>query len=224
MNRHRERNVLSMCASENLVRGGQLTVIINRFPIRSSEMDRFKDGKRWYYRIVQRKSSRPPLCLDVASGGRPFPKADILCDLYREATPQRDMRELETKGKPFVLCDASFLPFRAKIFDFVTCYYLLEHVEDPKKVFAEMRRVSEHGYIQSPTWFNEEIMYGEDVHKWVLILKKQRLFYRSVWKTARPLLPLDYFCQRLYKKLFSWRLGHAILDELLHIFTVKYCF
>lgn len=201
----------------------EVNEILNRFPIRQSEWDRFKDGRRWFYTIAN-KGWVDPLCLDVASGGRPFPKADVLIDLYWEVTPQRDMRELETGGKPFILCDAQFLPFRTQVFNFVTCYYLMEHVDDPEKLFAELTRVAKHGYIQSPSWFNEEIMYGEDVHQWVMIVKNGRLFFRPVWKTLKPVLPLEYIFQRLYKRFFSWRLIHAILDELFEMFTVKYTF
>ena len=197
-------------------------VILNRFPIRRSEWDRFKDGKRWFYSIVRSEGSL--LCVDVASGGRPFPKADVLCDLYLEATPQRDMRELDTRGRPFVLCDACFLPFRDQVFGFATCYYLLEHVDNPKKVFAELVRVAKHGYVQCPSWFGEEVMYGEIVHKWAMVLRNRRLYFRPVWKTMEPVLPLDYIFHRLYKRFFFWRLIHAMLDELLGIFTIRYCF
>jgi len=199
-------------------------IILNRFPIRRSEWNRFKDGKRWFFAVVEDEGLRRPLCLDVGSGARPFPKADILCDLYLTPTRQRDMKELETSGKPFVLCDAQFLPFRTQAFDFVTCYYLLEHVDDPKKIFLELRRVAKHGYIQSPSWFNEEIMYGEHVHKWVMIVRNGKLFYRPVWKSLGPILPFDYIFHRLYKRFFIWQLIHAILDELLNLFTIRYYF
>jgi len=200
------------------------TRIINRFPIRRSEWDRFKYGRRWFFEIVVNGGTRSPLCLDVGSGARPFPYADILCDLYLTATPQRDMKELETQGKPFVLCDAQFLPFRTQAFDFVTCYYLLEHVDNPKKIFAELKRVAKHGYIQSPSWFNEEIMYGEPVHKWIVIVKNGRPLYKPVCKSLRPMLPFDYIFHKIYQRFFFWQVIHAILDELFNLFTTRYNF
>lgn len=196
----------------------------DRFPIRRSEWDRFKYGKRWFIAVVEKEGLESPLSLDIGSGARPFPYANVLCDMYLSPTPQRDMKELETKGKPFVVCDAQFLPFKTQAFDFVTCYYLLEHVDNPKRIYSEMRRVARHGYVQSPSWFNEEIMYGEHVHKWVVTVKDGRLYYESVWKTLRPLLPADYVFHRIYKRFFLWQLIHTILDELLNLFTTRYFF
>jgi SAM-dependent methyltransferase len=42
----------------------------------------------------------------------------------------------------FVLGDASSLPFKTGCFDLVFCSELLEHVQDPKKVFLELTRIS----------------------------------------------------------------------------------
>ncbi|MGD9130590.1 MAG: class I SAM-dependent methyltransferase [Candidatus Bathyarchaeota archaeon] len=42
----------------------------------------------------------------------------------------------------FVLGDASSLPFKTNCFDLVFCSELLEHVQDPKKVFSELTRIS----------------------------------------------------------------------------------
>lgn len=198
--------------------------LLNRFPIRRSEWDRFRDGKRWFLAVIENERPKSPLCLDIGSGARPFPYANVVCDLYLRPTPQRGMKELDTKGKPFVLCDVHFLPFKTQAFDFATSHYVFEHIDDPKRVYSEMRRVSKHGYIQSPTWFNEEILYGEHLHKWVMIVRNGKLYYRPVWKSLRPLLPFDYIFHRLYKRFFLWRLLHAILDELLNPFTTRYCF
>jgi SAM-dependent methyltransferase len=206
----------------NMIR--EAKIVPKSLPIRQSEWDRFRHGKYWFFAVVESEGLDSPLCLDVGSGARPFPYANVLCDLYLTATLQRDMKELETKGKPFVLCDAQFLPFKTQAFDFATCYYLFEHVDDPKRIYSELRRVSKHGYVQSPSWFNEEIMYGEHVHKWVMIVRKGELYSRSVWKSLRPILPFDYIFHRLYKRFFFWRLVHAILDELLNLFTARYYF
>jgi len=195
-----------------------------RIPIRQSDWDRFRHGKHWFSVIVKKERLQSPLSLDIGSGARPFPYASVVCDLYLAPTPQRDMKELETKGKPFVVCDAQYLPFKTQAFDFATCLYLFEHVDDPKKIYSEMKRVSRHGYVQSPSWFNEEIMYGEPVHKWVMIIRDGKLYFRPVWKSLRPILPIDYVFQRLYKRFFLWRLIHTTLDELLNVFTTRYYF
>jgi SAM-dependent methyltransferase len=195
--------------------------VLPRFPIRESELDRFKFGKKWY-REISMVQGKPAFCLDVACGAKPFPMADISCDLYLGPVRDRRMQELVTEGKPFVLCDGRFLPFREKAFEFATCYYLLEHVDDPAVLFKELRRVSRHGYLQCPSWI-DEILYGEKVHKWIILKRDGKLYVRPTCKWRSLSLRLGYVFHRLYT-LSAWRVWHAILDETLHLFTVQYAF
>jgi SAM-dependent methyltransferase len=196
--------------------------ILARFPVRKSELDRFKFGKRAYLAIAGIEGREPPLCLDVACGAKPFPNAHVLCDLHLDRVPDRSMRELKTEGKPFVLCDCRFLPFKDKAFGFVTSYYLIEHVDDPFGMFRELKRVSEHGYIQCPSWFNE-IMYGEKVHKWTVLKRDGKLYVRSLGDGKQFRVRLGFVFHRLYHTS-DWQTLHAILDETLHLFTVRYEF
>jgi SAM-dependent methyltransferase len=193
-----------------------------RFPIRKSELDRFKFGKKWYYEIANLDGDKAPFCLDVACGAKPFPKAHVLCDLYLKPVPDRSMKGLVTGGKPFVLCDCRFLPFRDKAFDFVTCYYLIEHINDPRSLFKELKRVSKHGYIQSPSWFNE-ILYGEKVHNWIVIKRGDELYVKPVNNGRRFNVHFGFVFHKLYR-FCRWQILHAILDETLHLFTVRYMF
>ncbi len=50
--------------------------------------------------------------------------------------------KINTCGATLVLGDASNLPFKDNCFDLVFCSEVLEHVPDPKKVFAELTRTS----------------------------------------------------------------------------------
>ncbi len=152
---------------------------LQRVPVRPSELDRFKLGKKKYYEIASLTQNDAPFCLDIACGANPFPHANILCDLHATPVPDRRMKNLVTNGKPFVLCSCSFLPFKGKAFDFVTSYYLIEHVDDPWSLFRELNRVSKHGYIQCPSWFNE-LFYGEDVHSWLVFNRKGKLFVKPI--------------------------------------------
>jgi SAM-dependent methyltransferase len=195
---------------------------IPRFPVRKSELDRFKFGKRKYYEIAHSNKNESPYCLDVACGAKPFPLADVLCDLHFEPVPDRRMRELVTEGKPFVLCDCRYLPFKDKAFGFVTCYYLVEHIDDPWSLFKELKRVSKHGYIQCPSWFNE-ILYGEKVHKWIVLKRYGKLYVKRIGNGKRVRISFGFIFHRLYG-LPAWQVLHAIIDETLHLFTVSYSF
>ncbi|MDR1993571.1 MAG: class I SAM-dependent methyltransferase [Nitrososphaerota archaeon] len=190
-----------------------------RFPIRKSELDRFKFGKIYCNNLNLKKGS--PLILDVACGAKPFPLANVLCDLNIKPVPDRRMNSLVTDGKPFIMCDSRYLPFKDKAFDFVTSYYLIEHMDEPWKLFRELKRIAKHGYIQCPSWFSE-LLYGEAVHKWVVLKNNGRIYLHAI-DSQRFIIPFNFVFQKLYL-LTAWKLFHAIVDEKLHIFTVTYCY
>ena len=195
---------------------------LQRFPVRQSELDRFKFGKRKYYEIAGISQNQSPYCLDIACGAKPFPKAHVLCDLNARPVPDRSMKNLETQGKPFVLSSCFFLPFKDKAFDFVTSYYLIEHVNDPNAFFKELRRVSKHGYLQCPTWFNE-LLYGEDVHYWIVLKRNNQLYVKPIGKGKMSPIRFGFVFKKMYQNRV-WQVLHAILDETFHLFTVNYCF
>jgi len=190
----------------------------SRIPIRDSELDRFKFGKIYCKKLYPQTFN---LVLDVACGANPFPLANVLCDLNAHPVPDRRMHSLVTDGKPFILCDSRYLPFKDKAFDFVTSYYLIEHIDEPWKLVSELKRISKHGYIQCPSWFNE-LLYSEDVHKWIVLKNKNHLYLQAI-DPKKTKLPLNFIFQKLYR-LTAWKIIHAILDEKLHIFSVNYCY
>lgn len=194
---------------------------LQRFPIRKSELDRFKLGKRRYYQVANLTQGRLPLCLDVACGANPFPKADVLCDLNVKPVKDRRMKHLVTDGKPFVLCSCYHLPFKAEAFDFVTSYYLIEHIDCPGLLFSELKRVSKHGFIQCPTWFSE-FLYGEDVHSWIVLKRGSQLYLRQTGQ-GKINSGLGFLFHRLYR-FRTWQLLHALVDEAFHVFTLTYSY
>jgi SAM-dependent methyltransferase len=196
--------------------------VITRFPVRTSEMDRFKLGKRKYRELFFIEKGGIPLCLDIACGAKPFPKATILCDLNVRPVPDRRMKTLVTEGKPFVLCDSCFLPFKDKAFDFATSYYLIEHMDNPWGMFKELKRVSKHGFIQCPSWFSE-LLYKEDVHRWIVLKRNGVLFVKSIDYRKGSKANLGFIFHKLYL-LPNWQILHAILDEAFHLFTVTYSY
>jgi SAM-dependent methyltransferase len=206
-------------------KNGSLTIpaaFVSRIPVRKSEMDRFKFGKRRYRELCFRQNGASPLCLDLACGAKPFPDASVLCDLNVRPVPDRRMKTIVTDGKPFVLCDSCFLPFKDEAFDFVTSYYLIEHMDDPWTLFKELKRVSKHGYIQCPSWFSE-LLYNEDVHRWIVLKRDGRLFVKSLDYRKGSRLNLGFVFHKLYG-FPKWQIMHAILDETFHLFTVTYSY
>lgn len=106
----------------------------------------FIDRKVFFKHIGDRD-----LVLDIGSGDKPFWRADVLVDLYPDDDQQRfSGAMLYDKRKIFVNADVEKLPFKDKVFDFVVCSHLLEHVEHPDKAIKEITRVGKRGYIEVP--------------------------------------------------------------------------
>jgi SAM-dependent methyltransferase len=82
---------------------------------------------------------------------------DVLLD-----DPSLDLVETDVARGPrtAIVCDAHFLPFADGVFDAVVCQAVLEHVADPPRVAAELRRVLRTGGL-----LYSEIPFMQQVHE-----------------------------------------------------------
>jgi ubiquinone/menaquinone biosynthesis C-methylase UbiE len=175
-------------------------------------------------RIKKIENLQDFFCLDVGCGGNPFPNANVLCDFcFYEAKEKRGHGAERSKieGKPFVLCDAQFLPFRNNAFDFIHCAQMLEHVDNPQEFVGELERVGKHGYIETPSWFWESIFYGDPQHKWVVKREGKKLYCQP---SQRRIAPLGHIFHWSHNKLFLYRMFEHVLDEYLHALSISYTF
>ncbi|MEO7371641.1 MAG: methyltransferase domain-containing protein [Ilumatobacteraceae bacterium] len=92
------------------------------------------------------------LVLDVGSGDKPHWRADVLLDRYvgDDHGGQRSGAAAARVDRPLFDADAADMPFADKVFDYVICSHMLEHVEHPAAVVAELTRVAKAGYIEVP--------------------------------------------------------------------------
>ncbi len=92
------------------------------------------------------------LVLDVGSGDKPHWRADVLLDRFPgdEHASQRSGSSSARIDRPLFDADAADMPFADKVFDYVICSHVLEHVERPDAVVAELARVAKAGYIEVP--------------------------------------------------------------------------
>lgn len=112
--------------------------------------------------------NRRDLVLDVGSGDNPNIRADILCDLFPQRNEERSGKlGIWMDERPFVICDIQRLPFRDKVFDYVLCFHLLEHVADPEKAAKELMRVGKRGRIETPSKLFE-LLYHWPFHQWMV--------------------------------------------------------
>ncbi|MBU0648360.1 class I SAM-dependent methyltransferase [Patescibacteria group bacterium] len=127
----------------------------------------------WYKRKIEPglKISKDAKVLDIGSGDKPFWRANILVDKLDLPDDQRaSFQGVKKDNREFVDADAAELPFDDNSFDFVYCSHLLEHVPDPKKVIAEILRVTKPtggGYIEVPNLMNESTM-PHPTHLWMI--------------------------------------------------------
>ncbi|HEX9007177.1 MAG TPA: methyltransferase domain-containing protein, partial [Bacteroidota bacterium] len=64
-----------------------------------------------------------------------------------------------------------------KSFDYVIASHILEHVDDPVAVAAELMRVAHAGYIETPSELGERL-FGWSFHKWMVHREDDTLVMR----------------------------------------------
>ncbi len=112
------------------------------------------------------------LVLEIGSGDRPNPRSDVLVDRFIEDNTERggNLRI----DRPLVVADAHHLPFKDRSFDYVVCYHILEHMDDPARFIGEITRVGRRGHIQSPSEIAEKLFHWP-FHRWYVNLVDGRL-------------------------------------------------
>jgi uncharacterized protein YbaR (Trm112 family)/SAM-dependent methyltransferase len=110
--------------------------------------------------------------LDIGSGNRPHPRADVLVERFFGDDTGRSGPAL--RDKSLVVGDAHRLPFGDQAFDFTIARHVIEHLDDPARFLAEIQRVSRAGYIEAPSEVSEKL-HGYAFHKWFVSLDGQRL-------------------------------------------------
>ncbi len=107
------------------------------------------------------------LVLEIGSGDRPNPRSDVLVDRFIEDNTERggNLRI----DRPLIVADAHQLPFKDKSFDYIVCFHILEHMDDPAQFIREITRVGKRGWIQSPSEVAEKLFHWS-FHRWYVNL------------------------------------------------------
>ena len=117
------------------------------------------------------------LVLDVGSGGWPFKRANHLADKYPDHTTHR-AEALARDQRPFFEVDLQHLPFEDRVYDFVFCSHVLEHLDNPGQAIRELMRVGRRGYIEVPTRLSD-VMFNfarlPNHHRWHGLVQGQTL-------------------------------------------------
>lgn len=115
----------------------------------------------WALRKVRLPIHANALVLDVGSGGNPFPRSDVLLD--RLTGDDHRNGESMMIDRACVFGDASRMPFKDKVFDFVIASHILEHMSHPEIFLSELQRVGKAGYIETPSALFERL-YPYHIH------------------------------------------------------------
>ncbi len=154
------------------------------------------------------------LVLDVGSGDKPHWRADVLLDRFvgTEFGGQRSGRAAARISKPLFAADAADMPFADGVFDYVVCSHVLEHVNDPAAVIAEITRVGRAGYIEVPQAASAKILDFPS-HLWWCRLDGSTLVFTA--KHARAFDPeiagyiersgVERELERLLDRAFDYR-------------------
>lgn len=121
------------------------------------------------------------LVLEIGSGNRPSPRAEVLIDKFLEDSSEREGQKRLLIDDRLIIADGENLPFRDKNFDYVIASHVLEHVENPARFLNEIFRVGKRGYIETPLPIRE-LINNWPFHKWFVFNKGTKLFL--IRKTA----------------------------------------
>lgn len=76
-----------------------------------------------------------------------------------------------------VVGDAHHLPFRDGAFQYSIARHVLEHLDAPAQFLTELARVSDRGYIETPSAISEQL-HGYPFHKWLIAQQGHQLVLR----------------------------------------------
>lgn len=113
-----------------------------------------------------------------------FQRADVLTDIDPALVAYYHEMEI-----PFFHASAEDLPFTRRMFDFVWCAHVLEHVDNPRRACNELMRVGARGRVRCPA-ANREFFYPSQGHLWLvraedntlIFHRKPPLFESTEWK------------------------------------------
>jgi len=120
--------------------------------------------------------------LDVGSGHNPHKRANVLVDRFILNNFERSGQKIDMpEDKLLIQADGAALPFPSKIFDFVICSHVVEHIPiDELEAFCEeLSRVAKAGYIETPSKWAEKLRHAPN-HRWFVSSKNNVLIFEPI--------------------------------------------
>lgn len=111
-----------------------------------------------------------------------------------------------------VACDAEALPFPDGTFEYAVCSHLIEHVNHPDRVLAELSRVAAAGYIECPN-ADYDKLDTPPYHKWFVTLEDGVLVLRQKDRAVFDPGIKDLMYETFYKDGGFWSSFWRHLDR-----------
>ena len=114
--------------------------------------------------------------LDIIIRGRPFERANIALDISRDVTTYH-MESETVRSVRSAQSRSAALPFPDGSLDVAIVRGVLEHLDDPSKICAEVQRIARRGFIEvpHPCW---EYVHGDPGHRWLCEVENGTLLFR----------------------------------------------
>jgi ubiquinone/menaquinone biosynthesis C-methylase UbiE len=152
----------------------------------------YRGPKRVYEDVLNEQIDNDTVWLDIGCGRRLCGDETLNAELPRRARLvvgcDRDPHlSRHSSIENLVLCDAAALPFRHGAFNLVTASMVLEHLEKPDVVFAEVARISQPRsafVVFTPNRFNYAMVIASVTPFWFHVLWKKlsHYFARGEWR------------------------------------------
>ena len=117
--------------------------------------------------------------IDVGGGHRPFWRASLVIEKYPFAHSLHRNRPMQFPSVPVIQADALAMPIPDHGCDLIFASHIIEHLPDPKRFIAEIRRCSRRVYLEFPSR-QRELMHAWSFHQWLVEAQGTVLrFYRN---------------------------------------------
>lgn len=166
---------------------------------------------QWALRKIQLPVTGEGLVLDVGSGGKPYPRSDVLLD--RMTGSEYRCGAAMMIDRPTVFGNAQKMPFKDKAFDFVIASHLLEHIADPEVFLQELSRVGKAGYIETPNVIFERL-HPYTIHCLEVIAVDQILY---IHKKQRPVEDIFLGNLRFLQQDPKWKSFFYEAPDMFHV-------
>lgn len=152
--------------------------------------------------------------IDIGGGHRPFWRADLVIEKHPFEHSLHRTQAMQFPAVPVIKADAMAVPVPDGGCDLIFASHILEHLPDPGGFIEEIKRCSQHVYLEFPSR-NRELMFAWSFHEWLIELDGRVLkFYRN---------DLPQLFGRLFHEEYDAALGAWSDARHEHLNTSIYC-